>query len=451
MKPIRLILICLFSTLASYAQFDIPSFKQVVTAFYSKYSFESYESYLKFQRKKEGWYVSQDHYANPGNYFNTLLFWSKETKSYKDIDYLTPKSDTSSVSANVNKYLKLIDWNYEEYQFKRNKYYGYPGWDWDVIIEDTGQKNVRDSILESDARAYSNYASGFIAEQYGDLFVNNDSDRTALKATDKISNSRIEKFISYELKAIDAYTKILNVNPYYLTKVGNIKIKRANEYMFMYSDLMMAGDSLSAKKFASKADYPDSLITLSKSYLRSLPLNSILVTGGDNDTYPLWYLQEFKNFRPDVIVLNYSLLGFRRYLSLIQQTYGYTLFSTQDTTYLRNNFDYFLFSNPKKDAQNTDVSVFLNDLTNSHNPYDTSYVYYKGEILKKYYSKNLFFRKDKIKKSAIININDYLYMNDYILLDIINTSTNRKIFFTFENRLVSPIAKQNGSVYEVEL
>ena len=118
MKTIKLLFISLFTSLVSYGQFDMPLFKQIVTAFYSKYSFENYESYLKFQRKKEGWYVSQDHYANPGNYFNQFLFWSKEAKSFVDIDYPLSNSDTSLISENINKYLKVIDWNYEEYQFQ---------------------------------------------------------------------------------------------------------------------------------------------------------------------------------------------------------------------------------------------------------------------------------------------------------------------------------------------
>ena len=50
-------------------------------------------------------------------------------------------------------------------------------------------------------------------------------------------------------------------------------------------------------------------VEMAKNYLNSVGQNGILVTHGDNDTFPLWYAQEVENVRPDVRIANTSLLG----------------------------------------------------------------------------------------------------------------------------------------------
>ena len=50
-------------------------------------------------------------------------------------------------------------------------------------------------------------------------------------------------------------------------------------------------------------------VEMARNYLNSVGPDGILITHGDNDTFPLWYAQEVEEVRPDVRICNTSLLG----------------------------------------------------------------------------------------------------------------------------------------------
>ncbi len=197
-------------------------------------------------------------------------------------------------------------------------------------------------------------------------------------------------------------------------------------------------------------------IDLARDYLESCPPNALLVTFGDNDTYPLWYAQEVENVRPDIRVVNYSLLNsdwnINQLTYKINESAPFKMIWTpeQISSNLKQTYSY---SDKKKDVQ-TDLSAFLKDLANRN----TS-EYFVRSIKLPVDSIHVFGSKivepgEKISPSIEFQLQGELTLADAAILNIIAANNwKRPICFT---SLQGPMAmgltdyvRQNGLTYNL--
>ena len=66
----------------------------------------------------------------------------------------------------------------------------------------------------------------------------------------------------------------------------------------------------------------DAVLAFSRWTMRALPENAILITNGDMDTYPTYVIQKVQSFRPDVAIINRSLLSTLSYQRYVRDHEG---------------------------------------------------------------------------------------------------------------------------------
>ncbi|MEM8906248.1 MAG: SUMF1/EgtB/PvdO family nonheme iron enzyme, partial [Bacteroidota bacterium] len=103
----------------------------------------------------------------------------------------------------------------------------------------------------------------------------------------------------------------------HLERAYAIAPERTEVYKDLFTHYELTRQHEKAQEFAQKLidcqDFSPGILRWGYNLLMSVEDHAVLITHGDNDTYPLWLLQRVQRVRPDVTVLNIHLLQLAAY------------------------------------------------------------------------------------------------------------------------------------------
>ncbi len=196
-------------------------------------------------------------------------------------------------------------------------------------------------------------------------------------------------------------------------------------------------------------------VDYARSVLNSCPPNSVLFTGGDNDTFPMWYLQDVEGYRTDVRVMVLSYFNTDWYIDQLRRPYydsppvrltltedDYRQYGMNDVLYIDNRIN-----------SGIDIRQYLTLLNKQHPALRG--VASNGDSFHILPSKVLTMPVSANRNMALTVSGNYLEKNALAVLDVlVSNNWERPVCFNFTSMNtiglnIKPYLVQEGLIYRL--
>ena len=185
------------------------------------------------------------------------------------------------------------------------------------------QSKAWQKILESNPKNADAWFQYYTAARYSNIFnkgEKKDLEQIVANAVKEIPNTFEANYLTFALKPWEPESFK------YLEMAYSIDPANPQSYQAFINHYLISEEREKFKEFCSKhfqsVDHSPGWMSWNYNALVNLAPNAILITEGDNDTYPCWTLQEEKNFRKDVAVININLMINDDYKATIYRQLG---------------------------------------------------------------------------------------------------------------------------------
>jgi hypothetical protein len=260
---------------------------------------------FRLAKRASGYYLyTVDSRTKPAHLGKEILCWDKASGKYV-YDSKGYEADSMQAAA----FYDRVQLKGEKHYYADQPRYGYEGWSFDVRAMLEGKPHLSDREIYALARTYSTE----LAYRFGTI---GDPDFAPLSINFQLGDypghmkpEQLDTFRKYFRLTCQTYKRLWKQNPNFETLPGNIWLKYSNEVMGGFQELAYLQNTQEAMKEAPQEPLYDPVtLTFAHNLLASCDSGGILFVQGDNDTYPLYYMQLVKNERRDVMIVNLSLL-----------------------------------------------------------------------------------------------------------------------------------------------